>query len=543
MYQSFTMRNIWIILVLVPAMVSAQFDVSLQPFASGFNNPTEIVNAGDERLFVVEQGGMIKILYPDGSQETNPFLNITSQVNSGGEKGLLGLAFALDYCTTGNFYVNYTFMDGGQLKTRISRFSVNPDNENEALANSEESLIEFEQPYSNHNGGHLEFGPDGYLYIATGDGGSGGDPQNNAQNKESILGKLLRIDVSTGTSYSIPSDNPFVESAGLDEIWAYGLRNPWKFAFDDETGDLYIGDVGQGAIEEVDFEPAGYEGGGNYGWRCYEGNSEYEMSECADVSDVIDPVFEYYHNQGHCSITGGRVYRGRSFDNLKGKYIVCDWCSGYYWLVWQENGEWQNFAGGLLSGKVVTFGEDMWGEMYAAKNSDGTIWRVVEAAGSLQDHISMINSNTLTSNLEGADYAWYWNDDLIVGENGQTLEISEDGVYSVVITSATGCSIEANSLIVFNVGVNDHPSIQTFRVFPNPASNFLNIEVEIQNGFEHNFQIRIFDISGKEVLNFQAKKDSLFSKIDVSGLHSGIYFLYCEDHKGEALAIRKVVID
>lgn len=537
------MRNVWIILVLIPAIVSGQFDVSLQPFASGFDNPVEIVNAGDERLFVVEQGGKIKILYPNGSHETDPFLDITSQVNSGGEKGLLGLAFAPDYCSSRNFYVNYTYKEGGQLKTRISRFLVNPDNENEALANSEEFLIEFDQPYSNHNGGHLEFGADGYLYIGTGDGGSGGDPQNNAQNKESMLGKFLRIDVSTSTAYSIPADNPFVDADGLDEIWAYGLRNPWKFAFDGETGDLYIGDVGQNAIEEVDFEPAGYEGGGNYGWRCYEGTAEYEMSECDDVGDVIDPVFEYSHSGGHCSITGGRVYRGNSFENLAGKYIACDLCSGDYWLVWQENGEWQNYDGGLLGGGVVAFGEDVWGELYAAKLSDGSIWRVVEAAGTIQNHISMINDHTLISNLEGAEYAWYLYDDLIEGENEQTLEVSENGVYSVIITSASGCSIEAISFEVFNVSVKDHPGVQTFKVFPNPASNLLSIEVEMREGFERGFQIHMLDVNGKEVLNLKTEKDGIFSEIDVSSLHSGIYFLYCEDAKGETLAIRKVVVN
>lgn len=537
------MRNICILLVLIPALVSGQFDVSLQPFASGLNSPVEITNAGDERLFVVEQGGKIIILYPDGSQEPVPFLNITSQVNSGGEKGLLGLAFAPDYCTSGNFYVNYTFMEGGQLKTRISRFSVNPENENEALANSEESLIEFNQPYSNHNGGHIEFGSDGYLYIGTGDGGSGDDPQNNAQNKEVMLGKILRIDVSTSTSYSIPSGNPFADSEGLDEIWAYGLRNPWKFAFDGETGDLYIGDVGQYEIEEVDFQPAGHAGGGNYGWRCYEGSAEYLMSECADVGDVIDPVFEYTHSQEHCSITGGRIYRGNSFENLAGKYIVSDLCSGNYWLVWQENGEWQSYDGGLLASNVVAFGEDVWGEMYAAKLSDGSIWRVVEAAETLQDHISMINGHTLISNLEGEEYAWYLDDELIEGQSGQTLEVSENGVYSVIITDASGCSIEANQFEVFNVSVKDHSGIQTFKVFPNPASNFLNIEVEMRDGFTRDFQFHIFDIAGKEVLSFRAEKDASFSQIDVSRLHSGIYFIYCEDTKGETLAIRKVVVN
>jgi len=536
------MRNIWVLLTLIPAIVSGQIDVSLELFASGFDSPCEIANAGDERLFIVEQGGKIKILYPDGTQESSPFLDITSKVSSGGEKGLLGLAFAPDYCTSGNFYVNYTFVASGQLKTRISRFSVNPENENEALVNSEDSILEFDQPFSNHNGGHIEFGHDGYLYIGTGDGGSGGDPQNKSQNTGSMLGKLLRLDVST-SPYGIPADNPFVDSEGNDEIWAYGLRNPWKFAFDGETGDLYIGDVGQNAIEEVNFQDAGEVGGGNYGWRCYEGSAPYDMSQCGDVGEVIYPVFEYNHNQVHCSIAGGRIYRGNAFEMLDGKYLVCDLCSGDYWLVWQENGEWHHYEGGLLAGGVVAFGEDVWGELYAAKLSAGSIWRVVEASGSLQEHITLIDDNTLKSNLAGTTYTWYLDGVLIENENGQTLEVYENGVYSVVITDDMGCTIEANSFDVVFVSVKDHSAIQTFRAFPNPTSNLLNVEVEMRNGMSGDYQIHILDISGKEAINIQVKKDTFRTQIDVSSLHSGIYFLHCTNSKGKTLAIRKIVVN
>ncbi|NEN24162.1 cadherin [Cryomorpha ignava] len=377
------MKKMLILLGFLPSLAFGQYDIDLELLAGGYNQPTEIVNSGDSRLFVVEKSGKIKILYTDGVQESTPFLDITSNVNSGGEKGLLGLAFAPDYSTSGKFYVNYTFTANDSLFTRISRFSVDLDNENLANADSEESLLEFYQPFGNHNGGQVEFGPDGYLYIATGDGGSGGDPFNNGQNKMTFLGKLLRINVST-TPYSIPSDNPFVnDDFGLNEIWAYGLRNPWKFAFDAETGDLYIGDVGQSAIEEVDFQPAGAPGGANYGWRCYEGTQPYQSPQCNDSIVVTDPVFEYSHSDG-CSITGGRVYRGNAFPNLVGKYILTDFCSGNYWLLWQEDGVWQSFEGGLLSTQIVAFGEDMWGEMYAVKTSNGTIHKVIDASAEIE---------------------------------------------------------------------------------------------------------------------------------------------------------------
>ena len=371
------MKNVLIVLGILPVLAFGQLNIELEFVAGNYNQPIEIVNSGDERLFVVEKSGIINILYTDGTQESTPFLDISPNVNSGGEKGLLGLAFPPDYSSSGKFYVNYTFTQNDSLYTRISRFSVSADNENIGDVNSEESVLEFYQPFSNHNGGQIEFGPDGYLYIASGDGGSGGDPDNNAQNIQTYLGKLLRIDVST-TPYSIPPDNPFVNNDfGFDEIWAYGLRNPWKFAFDSETGDLFIGDVGQSSREEVDFQLAGAAGGANYGWRCYEGSQSYNLEECDTVSNVIDPIFEYSHSDG-CSITGGRIYRGNSYPNFEGKYILTDFCSGNYWLIWQENNEWQSYEGGFLLSQIVAFGEDMSGEMYAVNTSQGNIYRVIE---------------------------------------------------------------------------------------------------------------------------------------------------------------------
>jgi glucose/arabinose dehydrogenase len=253
--------------LLFTALAPAQ-EIELEQFATGFTNPIEIVHAGDSRLFVVEQGGIIRILNADGSVNPNPFLNISNLVSTGSEQGLLGLAFHPDYDDNGYFYVNYTNTAG---HTVVARYSVNPTDPSLADATSQLPLLTINQPYENHNGGCLRFGPDGYLYIATGDGGSGGDPENRAQNLETLLGKILRIDVDNGNPYVVPATNPFMGVGGADEIWAYGLRNPWKFSFNRNNGDLWIADVGQNAVEEIN-KVVSNPGGLNYGWRCYEGN-------------------------------------------------------------------------------------------------------------------------------------------------------------------------------------------------------------------------------------------------------------------------------
>lgn len=268
------MKKLTTILCTMCVILSFAQDLELDLFASGFNRPVNIKHAGDDRLFVVEQDGFIKIVNSDGSVEPTNFLDIDDRVRSiGNEQGLLGLAFHPDFASNGYFFVNYTDNSGDTVISRFSRIGVNPTI---ADPNSELIILTYTQPYSNHNGGELQFGPDGYLYISSGDGGSGGDPQNNAQNLNSLLGKLLRIDVNNSTAsnpYEIPADNPFIgDAAARDEIWAYGLRNPWKFSFDALTDDLWIADVGQNAREEINLVPS-TDAGLNYGWRCYEGLS------------------------------------------------------------------------------------------------------------------------------------------------------------------------------------------------------------------------------------------------------------------------------
>lgn len=368
-------------------------------FADDFNNPVAIAHAGDERLFIVEKRGEIHILNANGTTEATPFLDIKDRVRLNSEQGLLGLAFDPDYETNGYFYVNYThctnsscanYGETPNLYTRVSRFTVTAD-PNVADPASELILLTVQQPYGNHNGGDLKFGPDGYLYIGLGDGGDGGDPDNYSQSMDELLGKMLRIDVDPtagnapdcdlGGNYSIPTDNPFVGQANVcDEIWASGLRNPWRYSFDLQTGDLFIADVGQGQWEEVNYQPADSTGGENYGWRCYEGTHAYNTSGCLPIGNYEMPFYDYSHSNG-ISVTGGFVYRGTQSPALNGYYIFTDYGSGNFWLS-QDSGGWSTTSVGTLSGigSPSSFGEDCYGELYVADISGGEIFKLAATA-------------------------------------------------------------------------------------------------------------------------------------------------------------------
>lgn len=297
----FSMKKLALLLfLLAPICLAAQPKIQLQNFATGFDLPLDITHCGDSRLFVTERDGVIWVLDSLGNR-LDTFLNIDPRVNSGqNEQGLLGLAFHPNYAENGFFFVNYTKNNGGT--TRIARFSVKPNNPNEADPNSELMILEQSQPYWNHNGGCIKFGPDGYLYTSIGDGGSGNDPHNNGQNKKTFLGKILRIDVNNSNAsepYVVPADNPFVGNSDyFPEIWSLGWRNPWRFSFDRLTGDMWIGDVGQNLWEEVDFELAGA-GGLNYGWRCYEGTHDFNLNGCQAASNYVMPFFEYQIGRAH----------------------------------------------------------------------------------------------------------------------------------------------------------------------------------------------------------------------------------------------------
>jgi glucose/arabinose dehydrogenase len=389
-----------------PEAPTAWPNISLSQVAVGLKAPVYVTNAGDNsgRLFIVEQTGVIRIVH-NGNLLTKPFLDISDRVRFNGEEGLLSLAFPPGYTQKGYFYVYYTRK--GETNNQVSRFHLTSDT-NVADPTSEEQILFLNHPgQTNHNGGLLVFGPDGYLYIGIGDGGGGGDPNRNAQNLGSLLGKLLRIDTeyawrqtSQGSNlfflpimfsstqappsppYKIPDNNPFVDQSGAHpEIWALGLRNPWRYSFDRQTQDLFIADVGQETWEEIDFQSAGSQGGVNYGWNIYEGNHCYPPGtvNCTPPANYSSPVWEYNHGTNDstgCSITGGYVYRGAAYPAMQGIYFYGDYCSRTVWGLQFDGNQWVNQELKTAPGSITSFGEDQAGELYLT-SSNGVVYQVV----------------------------------------------------------------------------------------------------------------------------------------------------------------------
>jgi glucose/arabinose dehydrogenase len=359
----------------------SQLTISLEPVYQGYRAPLFVTHAGDGsgRLYIVEKGGTIRLVENGAPLET-PFLDISDRVRSSGyEQGLLGLAFAPDYTQSGFFFVNYTDRQGN---TVVARFNVSTADPNRADPASEFVVLTLDQPASNHNGGMVAFGPDGYLWIGTGDGGGAGDRFGHGQNPATLLGKMLRLDVTTDPSapYLIPPDNPWVTADWNGqrvpgEVWAVGLRNPWRYSFDRATGDLWIADVGQNQIEEIHFTRAGDPGGLNYGWPIMEGDRCFRTTAC-DPTGLEWPVFTYTH-QGHCSVTGGYVYRGQEYPALHGVYVFCDFCSGALWATAPDGaGGWVTEFMTRTGITLSSFGEDEAGELYATDLNSGIVYRV-----------------------------------------------------------------------------------------------------------------------------------------------------------------------
>ncbi len=354
------------------------FEPALQLFVDGLEKPTFLTHAGDGSglLYVTEQAGRIRIIR-NGALDEAIFLDIEDRVgSSGNEQGLLSVAFAPDFQQSHKLFVNYTDRSGDTI---VAGFLASADGLS-ADPNSEWQVIKIGQPYSNHNGGQLQFGPDGMLYIGMGDGGSQGDPQHHAQDVTSLLGKMLRIDVSQSTKdapYMTPAGNPSFGADARPEIWSVGLRNPWRFSFDRATGDLYIADVGQNTIEEINFQPASSQGGENWGWNLREGTEEYAG---AKTDAMTNPIQEYRHGEDGCSVTGGYVYRGTSVPALVGAYIYGDYCSGRIWSLRTDADEtWGNDLLFSTEYSITSFGEDAQGELYVLDRAGG-IYKLTAAA-------------------------------------------------------------------------------------------------------------------------------------------------------------------
>ncbi|MCB0764964.1 MAG: PQQ-dependent sugar dehydrogenase [Flavobacteriales bacterium] len=473
------MRKLLFAFLLPVHMAVAQSPVTIQleQFATGLAGVVDITNAGDDRLFAVLQPGVIRIVDASGMVAPTPFLDIQARVqDSGSEQGLLGLAFDPDHATNGFFYVNYT-AGSGNGSTRVSRFSVTADPD-VADPNSEQILFTWPQPFSNHNGGDLAFGADGYLYVGFGDGGSANDPQGNAQDLTDPLGDMIRLDVSDpDTTYTIPASNPFAGSMNdtLPEIWASGLRNPWRFSFDALTGDLWIGDVGQNAYEEVDFWPAGNNDHPNFGWRCYEGNTAFNTNGCQPQASYVAPAWVHAQStQSWCAVTGGYVYRGAEFERLQGRYIYTDYCGGQFYSLHPDG------SGGWVREQIYTqsqfgfvcFGENGASELFVGNTENGRIYRIVDTCP-MDAPIVTREGNTLTSS-EAESYQWYFNGQMIPGATEASYTFAQNGSYYVVATFANGCALasEPTDHIVSSV---DEVDVLGIKVFPVPANNELMV--------------------------------------------------------------------
>lgn len=380
------MKKLLFSIALFSSMVLSSQTVLLDDFASNLTAPVEITHAGDARLFVVQQNGAIKIVQPNGSVNATDFLNISTKILFGGERGLLGLAFHPQYATNGYFFVYYNQVSTGNIiVARYSRSAGNPDVADGA---TEKILLNIPKPFGNHNGGSMHFAPDGNLWISTGDGGSSGDPNNNSQNKNSLLGKLLRIDVNATGPYNIPAGNPFVGIDGADEVWSYGLRNAWKFNFDTTAGNVLIADVGQNQFEEINRNPI-TAAGLNYGWRCFEGNISYNATGCAPSTTMTFPVAVYDRSNGKCSVTGGYVYRGSLYPAFAGKYFMADYCSQQIGILNADNSITWSAA---FAGRFSTFGEDINKELYVAAVNTGRIYKLrTTSLGTENSNISQLS--------------------------------------------------------------------------------------------------------------------------------------------------------
>lgn len=522
------------------SFVSIAQTLVLKPHITGLKEPVAVENAGDERLIIIEQEGRIKIADTTGQVLSANFLDITDRVLSrGNEQGLLGLAFHPNYKTNGLFFLNYTNLSGA---TTIAQYKVS-ENENIAEKSSEKILLSMNQPYANHNGGDLKFGPDGYLYIGTGDGGSAGDPQQNAQNPKSLLGKMLRINVDGNGGYSIPNDNPFINDENyLPEIWSLGLRNPWRYSFDRITGDLWIADVGQDKWEEVDFQSRTSTGGENYGWRCREGKNDFRSNDCNSNATLTDPVFEYANNNTFgCSITGGYVYRGTQNANLFGKYLVTDYCSGNIWFVSEENEMFaSNLDGKYRPYNYVAFGEDVFGELYLCERETGVIVKIKTKNCKPKAHFNGLegpivwemNKPLVIANHPNLSYQWFLNGtDLNITDN--SIVPVEAGTYACAVSNLKGCTdtarIEISGLtssIYKNEGIE-------FEIYPQPAQEILNISINASaNSIK---SIEIFALNGQLVQPHSTNKNNERAiKMNVSNLLPGFYTLKITGNNGVA---------
>lgn len=520
--------------------------VALDLWANGLDVPVEVRNAGDGRLFVVERAGVVRIVTDSMEVAADPFLDIQDRVNDfGHEQGLLSIAFAPEHATSGHFYVYYIYADestGIEGLSRISRFGLLNGDPDEADPNSEQIVYAWPQPQKTHNGGTLQFGADGYLYFAFGDGGGPNDPLDNGQDLSDPLGDMIRIDVSLpGDTFGIPPDNPFVDAAGdtLPEIWASGLRNPWRWSFDPATGDVWLADVGQLTWEELDYWPAGAPGGRNMGWSCREGliaTPDEDQAACGTADDYAAPIAVFDHTvQTWCAIIGGYVYRGTAWPHLAGKYIFTDYCAGDL-LAATSDGQ----VDTLLMSEVYgasSFGTDHDGELYLTNETNGTLHRIRDACPMAAPAIN--DEGGVLTCTEALTYQWYLDGMPIAGATGQEWTPEGGGSYSVVANFGEPCTLRSDTLQVIITGMVGTAG-PVMHVFPQPANGVLHIEFDRAVG--NGLRLQLADVTGRRVMGRPLAAGERHVQMDLSDLSPGTYLLQAGDARGAMVQGQRVIV-
>ncbi len=476
------MRFITAFAALQAAAAQAQWDGTASPHRLRLNlwadtmmvNAVDMAHCHDGRMFIVERHGSIRIVTDSGTVLGTPFLSVNNLVYStAGESGLLGMTFDPDFANNGFFYVNYTGLPGPGT-TRIARYSVSAD-PNIAQAASGHIIYSWPQPYNNHNGGDLDFGPDGNLWFPLGDGGGSGDPQNHAQDLRDPLGDLVRIHPESDSTYSIPLDNPYVNTNNdtLPEIYASGFRNPFRFGFDRLTGDIWIGDVGQGTWEEVDVIPAGIPGGQNFGWRCREGISPFNTTGCQPAA-FYDPPIKVHPNTPWCAIIGGRVYRGNEIPWLYGRYVYTDYCLGQlHTLEPDGSGGWSHDSLLVSGNPGLTFiAEDSAGTLFTADRILGKLYRIEDACP--YDALVITENGASLDAPDGLAWQWYLDDVAIEGANGPSFEPPITGDYHAVVLLDSTCALTSNTITFISTAASVVPR-ELFHVAPVPANDQLAV--------------------------------------------------------------------
>ena len=517
--------------------IMAQDSLQFSPWGETHSQPTAMVPWGDDGFVIIQKAGQVETVDADGNH-LDEVLDISNHIGSAeDEKGLLGVALHPSYPDSPYLYLNHTDEEDN---TAVVRYVFHPDSTSIDTA-TRMVLLSVEQPYANHNGGCIIFGPDGYLYIGMGDGGSAGDPENRAQDLGTLLGKMLRIDVDSEDPYGIPEDNPFVDSMDvMEEIWSYGLRNPWRFSFDKETGDMWIGDVGQGDVEEISLELRDSVGGLNYGWRCYEGDQEYDTSEDCE-GPFVDPIITRDHTTGDASITGGYRYRGPD-TSLHNLYVFGDFISGNIYVAMLNDLDTPTVDTLMTMGNianVASFAEDNDGNLYAL-SLGGQIYKLEtggDDAGSECDTLAAPELAILTNGDDSTSietdstydqYIWYFSEESEDKEEFEPVDttevhelmVTEPGNYYVVVTdTASGCELESE---IINVSLTNSVSALEFynlKVYPNPVSDVLTIQTE---DVLSNAKIDVINSRGQIVRRVESQ---LPGTVSFNNLPSGMYFV------------------